>query len=149
MTICANLDTTQGWSYIWDLPQIMWVYIIYVHINILMQRVTLNNIPFYQVVSMLFMLTTWAVEVFYILHQRWVIVGYKDNNKSWKSSETSILFTRSGGILNFSLHDLLLNLEMYSWDPLEILYLEGLKTSSRVPTTTSYHKYYYYHHKRW
>ena len=123
MTICANLDTTQGWSYIWDLPQIMWVYIIYVHINILMQRVTLNNIPFYQVVPMLLMLTTWVVEVLYILHQIWVIMGYKDNNKNWKRSETCILFTRSGGILNLPLLELLLNLEMYSWDPLEILYL--------------------------
>ena len=112
-------------------------YILYIwQTNIVMsirQRVTLNNMPFYQVVPMLLMLITWAVEVLYILHQIWVIMGYKDNNKNRKISETSILFTRSGGILSLPLLELLLNLEMYSQDPLEILYLEGLKTSCRVP----------------
>ena len=142
MTLCAKLDTRQGWSYIWDLPHTMWIYIIYVHMNILMQCVTLNNMPFYQVVPMLLMLTTWVVEVLYILHQIWVIMGYKDNNKNWKISKTSILFTISGGILSLPLLEILLNLEMYSWDPLEILYLEELKTSCRSLTTTSYHKYY-------
>ena len=133
MTICAKLETPQVWSYIWDLPHTMSIYIIYVHMNILMQCVTLNKIPFYQVVPMLLMLTTWVVEVLYILHQIWVIMGYKDNNKNWKISKTRILFTISGGILSLPLLELLLNLEMYSWDPLEILYLEGLKTSCRVP----------------
>ena len=111
------------------------IYIIYAHMNILMsirQRVTLNSIPFYQVVLMLLMLTSKVLEVLYTLHQIRVIMGNQDNNKNWKSSKTSIPFIRSGGILNLPLLAILLNLEIYCFNPLQILYLDG-KTSCSVP----------------
>ena len=95
--------------------------------NIIMsirQCVTLNSIAFYQVALFLLM----AVEILYILHQIRVIMGNQDNNKNWKSSKTSIPFTKSGGILNLPLLMLLLNLDIYSWNPPHILYLDG-KTS--------------------
>ena len=63
---------------------------------------------------MLLILTSYAVEVLYILLQIQVIMGNQDN-RNLKSSKTSIPFTRSGGILNLPLLALLLNLEIYSW----------------------------------
>ena len=66
------------------------------------------------------------------MHQIQVIMGNQDNNKNWKSSKTSIPFTRSGGILNLPVLALLLNLDIYSWNPLQILYLDG-KILCRVP----------------
>ena len=104
------------------------IYIIYVHMNILMsirQRVTLNIIPFYLVVLILLMLTSYAKEFLYIMHEIRVIIENQDNNKNWKISKTSISFTRSGGILNLPLHEILLNLDTSSLNPLHILYLDG------------------------
>ena len=53
---------------------------------------------------MLLMLTTYAVEVLYILHQIRVIMGNQDINKNWKSSKTSIMFTRIGEAQKLASH---------------------------------------------